>query len=318
MPSDSRKTVYVALGANAAIAVAKAAGGLVSGSSAMLAEAAHSVADTTNQVFLLVSLSLSERKPDETHPFGYGQERFFWAFLVAVFIFVIGGLFSIGEGVLRLFESESSDTKGFVVSYVVLGVAFVAETVSLIRAWRQTRAEARHAGLPFERFLRQSRNPTSKTVVFEDGAAIAGILLAFAGVGLHQLTGDKTFDAAASILIGLLLIGVAIGLGRDTKGLLLGESARPEERKALYEAIERHDEVEDVLELLTMVLGPESLLVAARLDLAPGLDSDRLEELSSHIDRDLREAVPAVSEVFLDPTPRRELSGDGRGIASRR
>jgi cation diffusion facilitator family transporter len=304
MRSESHRTVLVALAANAVIAIAKGIGGAISGSAAMLAEAAHSVADTTNQLFLLVSLSLSEREPDEAHPFGYGQERFFWAFLAAVFIFIAGAMFSIGEGVQRLLSGGEESTKGYIVSYVVLAIAFVSDGTSLIRAMRQTRGEAGAANLPVGRFIRHTRNPTSKTVVFEDTAAVIGVVIAAVGIGLHQATGNRAFDAAASILIGLLLVAVAIALGRDTKGLLLGEAARPEEREALREVLDRHDEVDHVLDLLTMALGPGSLLVAVRLDFADGLDSDRIEAVSTQIEEEMREAVPDVTQVFLDATRR--------------
>lgn len=303
MASESRKTVLVAMGANAGIAVAKGIGGAISGSSAMLAEAAHSLADTTNQVFLLVSLHRGKRPADDQHPFGYGQERFFWAFLAAVFIFVAGAAFSVWEGVERLLNPPS-EGGGLAVPLVVLAIALALETTSLVRAARQTRGEAREAGLAYPRFVRQSREPTSKLVVFEDSAAVIGVLLAIAGITLAHVTGHEAWDAGASIAIGLLLAVVAVSLGRDTKGLLLGEGARPEERERMREVIESHREVAGLLDLRTMALGPSSLLVAARIDLADGLDSDGLEQLSERIDRELREAVPDVREVFLDATPR--------------
>src|SRR3954454_19650835 len=193
---ETKRTVYFALAANLVIAIAKALGGVISGSAAMLAEAAHSLADTTNQVFLRISLSRAERGSDERHPFGYGQERFFWAFLAAVFIFVAGALFSVFEGVSRLTgppEKESS----VVIPLVVLLVALIAEGISLIRALRETRAQAREAGLSMREFVPGSRDPTAKTVVFEDSAAVAGILLAMAGVALDHVTGAHVFDACA-------------------------------------------------------------------------------------------------------------------------
>jgi cation diffusion facilitator family transporter len=305
MASDSRKTVLVALGANAAIAVAKLVAGIVSGSSAMLAEGAHSVADTANQLFLLGSLRFAERPADEQHPFGYGKERFVWTFMAAIFIFVAGSLFSIYEGVSRLLGGPVGET-GYGLTYAVLALSLALECVSLARALRQTRADAARARRPVSRYLRTSRDPTTKTVLLEDSAAVTGVLLAFAGVALHQVTGSEVPDALAAILIGVLLGGVAYGLWRDTRGLLIGEAALPEERRRIMEVLERRPEVEQVLELLTMALGPESLLVAARVDLAEGLDSDDVERLASEVDRELREAVPAVSHVFIDPTHRRE------------
>src|SRR5690349_1579019 len=161
MPSESHKTVYLALAANAGIGVAKFAGGAVSGSTAMLAEGAHSVADTTNQLFLLASLNRAERRPDEDHPFGYGAERFFWSFLAAVFIFVSGALFSIYEGLHRMFENAEPEGDA-TIAFIVLGIGVILEGSSLIRAARQTEAAARARQRPFTRHLRESRDPTTK------------------------------------------------------------------------------------------------------------------------------------------------------------
>jgi cation diffusion facilitator family transporter len=302
--SESHKTVYLALAANAGIGVAKLAGGLVSGSSAMLAEAAHSAADTTNQIFLLASLNLAERPPDELHPFGYGKERFFWAFMAAVTIFVSGAMFSIFEGVRRILSGEA-ETGSTGVAYAVLAVGLVLEGASLARAATQTAEEARRRRRPLARHLRASRDPTTKTVLFEDSAAVIGLALAAAGLGLTQVTGNPVWDGAASIAIGLLLGGAAFALGRDTKHLLIGEAALPEEREALARVFHEDPRVDSLEELLTMVLGPQSLLVAARFDIAPGLTSDDVEALAEDLDRWLHDAVPDVGEVFLDPTPRR-------------
>jgi cation diffusion facilitator family transporter len=301
---QTKRTVWFAFAANLAIAVAKAIGGALSGSSAMMAEAAHSLADTTNQVFLRISLSRAERGSDEQHPFGYGQERFFWAFLAAVFIFVAGSLFSIFEGVERLMKPPKES--GIAIPLVVLAVAFMAEGISWLRAVRQTRSEARERGVPFSRYIRESRDPTSKTVVFEDSAALIGVLLAAVGITLDHVTGAHVFDASASIAIGVLLALVALTLGRDVKGLLLGEAALPEERARMMDALEQNPHVDKVVELRTMALAPHALLVAVRLDLKDGLDSDGVERLADELDEELRNVVPEVAEVFIDPTSQSE------------
>jgi cation diffusion facilitator family transporter len=303
MASESKKTVLAALFANLAIAAAKTVAGLLGGSAAMLAEAAHSFADTMNQVFLLVSLSLGDREPDEEHPFGYGKERFFWALLAAVFIFVSGALFSLWQGVHGLLSGGSVEG-GYLLTYAVLAFALAAEGTSWWRAVHQVRSEAATAGKPVRAYVQESNDPTVKTVLFEDSAAVTGVLLALVGVGLHQLTGMAFFDPGASILIGLLLAYVAYRLGRDTKGLLIGEAARPEEREALRRAILAHPEVDTVLQLMTMHIGPQSLLVAVRLDLRDGLSSQQVEAVSTRIEVELAEVVPEVTQVFLDPTPR--------------
>jgi cation diffusion facilitator family transporter len=296
----SRKTVLIALASNAFVALVKLAGGLMSGSTAMLAEAAHSLADTANQAFLLVSIALGSREPSPDQPFGYAQMRFLWTFVAAVGMFVAGALFAIGYGVYELMSGEKAS--GFAIAYITLAIAFAAEGTSWLRALRQVRSEAREAELPLIRYVRGSRDPNVKMVLFEDTAALVGIFIALAGIVLDQVTGSSVFDPAASIAIGLLLVGVAVWMGRDVSHLLIGGAARPEERDALESALAEFDEVDQVVELLTMALGPNALLVAARVDLATGLDPERVEEVSDEIDERLREVVPDVTEVFLDAT----------------
>jgi cation diffusion facilitator family transporter len=301
---ESRKTVLIALAANAMIAVAKLAGGLLSGSAAMFAEAAHSLADTTNQAFLLVSIKLGRREPTPARPFGYGQERYLWTFMAAVGMFLAGAIFAIGFGGIQL-AMGGGESEGFEVAYIVLALSFAAEGTSWVRAFRQTRREAREAEKPLRRYARESRDPNVKMVLFEDTVALIGIALATAGIALNEFTGLTFWDPTASVLIGLLLVSVAFWMGRDAKHLLIGSAALPEEREALEDAIEGFAEVEEIKELLTMVLGPNALLVTARVDLRDDIDAQRVEKVSSEIDRRLREVVPDVTEVFLDATPGR-------------
>ena len=301
---ESRRTVLIALVANATIAIAKLAGGLLSGSAAMFAEAAHSLADTTNQAFLLVSIQLGKREPTPERPFGYGQERYLWTFMAAVGMFLAGAIFAIGFGSIEL-ATGGGESEGFEVAYVVLAISFAAEGTSWVRAFRQTRGEAREAGKPLWRYARESRDPNVKMVLFEDTVALIGIALATIGIALNEFTGMTFWDPTASVLIGLLLVSVAFWMGRDAKHLLIGSAALPEERKAIEEAIEDYDEVEEVEELLTMVLGPNAVMVAARVNLRDDIDADRVEKVSSAIDERLQEVVPDVTEVFLDATPGR-------------
>jgi cation diffusion facilitator family transporter len=296
----SRRTVLIALAANAVVTVAKLAGGLISGSAALLAEAAHSIADTTNQGFLLVSISLASREPTPDQPFGYGRARFLWTFLAAVAMFLAGAVFAIGYGIYQLMST--SEAGGYAAAYVTLAIALAAEGASWIRALRQTRREASDAELPLLRYVRASRDPNVKMVLFEDTAALIGIALALAGIVADQVTGSTVFDPAASIAIGLLLVTVAAWMGHDTSELLIGGAARPDERRALWRALEEFDQVDAVVELLTMALGPNSLLVAARIDMAEGLHDSDVEQLSDEIDERLRQVVPDVTEVFLDAT----------------
>lgn len=282
--------------------MAKLFGGLVSGSAAMLAEAAHSLADTTNQGFLLISIALSGREPTPGRPFGHGKERFLWTFMAAVGMFLAGAVFAIGWGLYELLVPPGGESK-YVIPFVVLGFAFVAEGISWLRALRQTRREASEARMSVIEYIRGSRDPNVKMVLFEDSAALIGVAVVAAGLGAQALTGREFWDPAASVLIGLLLIAVAVWMARDAKHLLVGSSARPEERRALEQAIEDHPGIREVRELLTMILGPKALLVAARVDLEDDIESDEVERLSSEIDHRLQEVVPDVTEVFLDATP---------------
>lgn len=300
---ETAGTVVVALIANLAIAVAKITAGVIGGSSAMLAEGAHSVADTTNQVFLLTSLRLSRKEADVTHPFGYGKERFFWSLLAAVGIFVSGAVFSIYEGVHGLLSGES-EVAGYLLSYAVLLVSFVAEGTSWFKAVRQLRGEAAEAGRGLMEHVRLSSDPTVKTVFSEDTAALIGLVLAAAGLGLHQLTGQAFWDAAAAIAIGVLLAVVAYLLGRDTKEMLIGEAAPAAVRDGILRELAGHAEVDRVVEVRTMLLGPEALLVAARLDMDDALGAADVENRTDEIASELQQSFPQVREVYLDVTSR--------------
>jgi cation diffusion facilitator family transporter len=316
MASESKSTVLLAFAVNLVIAIAKTAAGLLTLSSAMLAEAAHSWADTTNQVFLLFALKRSRRPADTTHPFGYGKERYFWSLLAAVGIFVTGALFSIYQGVEGLLHPHREVSgREFVVSYVVLGVAFLLEGSSLAKALRQLNGEARTLRRGLLEQLRRSNDPTVKTVASEDSAAVAGLLLAAAGLVLHQVTGSGVFDAAASMAIGLLLAWIAYALGRDTKELLIGESADPELRLDIMALLIGYDGVTGLLDMLTMQLSPEHVLVAAKVDFRDHLGAAEIERLCNRIERDLQEKFPVVTHLYLDPTsPTREQLTDAEDV----
>jgi cation diffusion facilitator family transporter len=298
--SESKRTVIVAFGANIAIAVAKLVAGLVSGSSSMLAEAAHSFADTLNQVFLLTSFKAADRPADRVHPFGYGKAQFFWSLLAAVGIFVAGSVFSIFDGLHTIFGG--GEAVGIVLPYVVLGISFLAEGTSWLKAVRQLRGEARAESRSFPAHVRVSKDPSVKTVLAEDSAALVGLVLAAIGVGLHHVTGNAAWDGAAAIAIGLLLAYVAFVLGRDNAELLIGETAEPDLVVDVHDRLRGYDEVTDVVELLTMHLGPASVLVAARIDLTDSLTGAEVEAFSERADRELRGAHPEITQVFLDAT----------------
>ncbi|MGW2517070.1 cation diffusion facilitator family transporter [Streptomyces sp. NPDC001617] len=288
----TRVTVLVALVANLVIAAAKAVGGLVAGSPALLSEAAHSVADSMNEVFLLAALRRSRRPADQRHPFGYGKERFFWSLLAAVGIFVMGGCFSFFQGFEALRNGAEEKTSGYVVGLIVLGVAFVAEGVSLLRALHQVR---RQGGL---------RDPALRTVVAEDGTAVLGVTLAAVGMALHMVTGQVVYEASASIAIGALLVFIAYHLGSEARDQLIGEAADPAAADRIQALLEEQPEIDSVEALFTMKTGLDQALVAARVDLVPGLDSERVEEVADRIKRAVSNAVSEADQIFLDITDR--------------
>ena len=300
---ESTLTVLVALGANALIGVLKLVAGILTGSAAMLAEAAHSVADTATEGLLLTALRRSEKPADRRHPFGYGKERFFWALIAAVSIFVAGAVFAIYEGISTMLGEAEEQTLIWV-AYAVLGGSFVLEGISWLQAFRQARNEAAAHHQTFAAFLRTTDDPTVKTVFFEDSAALIGLVLALAGVGLHQLTGSSFWDGLASLLIGLLLSGVAYILGRTNKGLLIGRQADARLVFAVRDRLAERPEVEKVVDLLTMMLGTDRVLVCARLDFDDALGAADVERACVAIDAALREEFPDLDEIFLEPVPR--------------
>ncbi|MGC3001158.1 cation diffusion facilitator family transporter [Streptomyces sp. G35A] len=293
----TRVTVLVALAANLVIAVAKAVGGLAAASPALLSEAAHSVADSLNEVFLLAALRRSRRPADRRHPFGYGKERFFWSLLAAVGIFVMGGCFSFYQGVESLTDDREEELGGYVAGLVVLGVALLAEGGSLLRALYQVRKQGGlGSGL---------RDPALRTVVAEDGTAVVGVSLAIVGMALHMVTGDVVWEAAASLAIGALLVYVAYRLGREARDQLIGEAADPEASGRIRALLRAQPEIDSVEALLTMKTGLDSVLVAARVDLVPGLDSERVEDVAVRIKQSIAGVVPEADQIFLDVTDRR-------------
>ncbi len=297
---ESTGTVILAGSANLAIAVAKLVGGLLSGSTAMLAEAAHSFADTLNQVFLMTALKRSRKPADLRHPFGYGMERYFWSLIAAVGIFVLGAGYSIFEGIKAVLEPE--ELGSLTVSYIVLALSFIFEGTSWLKAVRQLSREADGKGRGFFEHLRITPDPTVKTVAFEDTAALIGIVLAATGITLHHLTGHSYWDGFASIAIGLLLVLVAYSLGQQNKSALIGEAVPEETQASIRKTIVDSPGIDSLVELLTMRMSPEEVLVAARVDLDDNSTVDELEQAAEEVERRVREAHPEVRHVFLDPT----------------
>ena len=298
---DSTFTVVVAIFANLGIAIAKGVAGALSGSAAMISESAHSVADTMNEVMLLVAVRRSDRPADARHPFGYGRERYFWTLLAAVGIFVGGGVFSVIQGVNEL---RGGDSEGghFTLTYIVLAVSFGLEMVSWLQARAHLRADAARVGRRMRDQLWETTDPAATTVFFEDTAALAGLVIAGAGVALHEATHDAMWDGLASVAIGLLLAVVAVALGRENRSLIVGEAADPRLRDGVRDLIAAHPEVEAVEELLTMVIGRAEVLVAARIDLDDDITAGQVEALARRMEREIVDAHPFVKHFFLDVT----------------
>jgi cation diffusion facilitator family transporter len=305
---ESTGTVIVAGLANLAIAVAKLIGGLISHSSAMLSEAAHSVADTVTEVFLYVALKRGNRPPDDKHPFGYGRETYFWAFLASLATFGLGAGFSIWQGVTTIIEGEEQGDP--LVSYIVLAVSFVLEGISWLKAVRQVRGAAEKWRVSPGRYLKATTDTTVKAVAFEDSAALVGLLLAGLGLFLEQVTGDPLWDGLSAIVIGLLLIVVAYVLARANMSLLIGQSVSPRIEEQLRNEIAALDHVADVPFLLTSVIGPGQVMVAAKVDFDDDVSAADIERAADEAERRLVERHEGIRYVFLDPT-----AGDGRARA---
>ncbi|HEV7683135.1 MAG TPA: cation diffusion facilitator family transporter [Pyrinomonadaceae bacterium] len=294
--------VLGALFANGVIAILKLIAAVMTGSSGMMAEALHSIADTTNQVFLLLGLRFYKRPASKKHPFGYGKERFFWSFIAAIFIFGVGATYDIFEGIVKLSHPHAPENLSW--AYWVLGISFVLEGASIALAIYQEKKEAHHEGLTFFEYIRESKDPTAKTVIFEDSAALLGIIIAAAGLYLtehHSGPGDGAYwDGVASILIGLVLAVVAFVLARTSRGLLLGEAANPKSRQAIKAAIESHPNVVKLIELLTMHLAPKQILINAHVNLRDDLVTDDIERTNEEIESLIKQAEPKVELIFLE------------------
>jgi len=293
---SSKKVIYAALVGNSLIAVTKFAAASYTGSSAMLSEAIHSVVDTGNQGLLLHGLRKSRQPPDERHPFGYGMEIYFWAFVVAILIFAVGAGISIYEGVHKLLVP--SPVSNVFVNYIVLGLACAFEAVAWGIAFQEFRKIKGAMG--YFQALRESKDPTVLTVLFEDSAAMLGLVAAFAGILLADLTQRPAFDAAASIVIGLILALVAALLAYESKGLLIGESAHRETREKLRALIRDTDGVLAVNELLTMHLGPRDILLNLSVDFDDKLSSVEVERLVTTMERRIKSEFPEVTRVFVE------------------
>jgi cation diffusion facilitator family transporter len=299
--AQNRVIVLLALAANAGIAVMKFVAAFLSGSTAMLAEGFHSFADTGNQLFLLRGSKQSRLQPTVRYPFGQGKEAYFWAFMVAVFLFVGGGVVAFTEGLDRLRHPHEAEG-GLAFNLIVLGVAACFELGVAFRPALREFNRRRGSRKPW-RAIRETKDPTLLVVLFEDSVAVLGILVAATGLLLSEWTGDPHWDGAASMLIGVMLCLSAWILAVETKGLLVGESASREVRASIRAAALSVGEVETVERLLTMHLGPEEILVNMDVTVEPGRSGADLENLTRQIEAAITAVVPQATRVFIEYGP---------------
>jgi len=303
MGIKSGGTVLLALAANAAVAVAKITAGVIGGSAVMWAEAGHSVADTLNQGFLYTSLRRADKDPDRQHPFGYGKERFFWALIAAVGVFVAGAAFSLFEAFKSFTEPPHHDTTEYLINYAVFGAAIVFEGVSWIRGYRQTRQQAERHGRGIAEHIKHTPDPNVKTVVSEDTVAVAGNVLGIGATALQQATDQPLWDGVAALIIMAMLVFVAFALARDNKDLLIGEAIEPEEEQEIAALLQSDDRIEKVREVLTMRLGAETVLLAARVEFVNDLSAADVQDAASRSEDRLRDSFPHIKRIFLHPNP---------------
>ena len=306
---SSKRVVYAALAGNLAIAVTKFVAAAITGSSAMLSEAVHSLVDSINQLLMLYGIKRAAKPPDEHRPFGYGRELYFWAFIVALLVLALGAGVSVYEGITHLMHPEP--IRQPLVNYIVLGAALLFEGTSWLIALRAFRASKGKLGY-FEAF-RRSKNPTTFTVLFEDTAALLGLLIALIGITASQVWQQPAFDGIASIAIGVVLAASSLLLARETKDLLVGEPASPQVRDDILRIATADPDVRCANGVLTVQLGPDQIVAALSLDFEDALTTPQIEACVDRVERAITQAHPSVSVLFVKPqtqeTWRKRMAG---------
>jgi cation diffusion facilitator family transporter len=311
MKADNNRVLLIALAANVGIAVAKFAAAAITGSSAMLTEGVHSLVDSTNQLLLMYGQKRAAKPADAMHPGGYGRELYFWSFVVALLVFALGAGVSVYEGVMHIIEPEPAVSP--LIAYGVLAIAFALEGGSTVAAFREFNAA--RGGQTWLQALTSTKDATTVIVLLENGAAMAGILVAAVGLALSQLTGDPRFDGVASVLIGLLLGVVAIFLAREAKGLLIGEAADPELIQSIRRAATREG-VMGVGEIMTIHNAPTQIVAAVNVDFDNRLSAGDVERIVEAIERELQTEFPSIHRVYVRPHEDAGVKfGDTRGLA---
>ena len=306
--ADSRKVVIAALAGNLAIAMCKFGAAFMSGSTATLAEAVHSVADTGNQGLLLVGMRLAARPADDRFPFGRSGEKYFWPFVVALMLFSVGGAFAVYDGVHHVLHPSTGDHGSRFWSYGVLGVSLLFEAMSFRVAWKEFKILAK--GKPWMVAVREARDPTIPLVLAEDTTALIGLAIAFFAVLTSHLTGQAFWDPVGSILIGVLLAVVAVALARNTHTLIIGSSADPEEQGHALALTEGVKGIEKVTQILTFHVGPDVVILAMKVGFDKDMKADAIEECINEAERRIRAELPLMRKIFIEV----DANGDGRGI----
>jgi cation diffusion facilitator family transporter len=294
---SSTRVLYVAIAANIAIALSKYAAAALTGSSAMLAEAFHSTADSCNELLLIVGIKRSARPPDELHPFGHGKELYFWSLVVAIVIFGLGGGFSLHDGISRMWNPTPTTKPAW--NYIILGIAFLFEGYSWRVAHHELMARRQH-GQSLWRVIRASKDPTVFTVFLEDSGALIGIAIALIGIALGQILHNPYLDPGASVLIGLVLVAVAVLLANESRELLLGERAHLGQIQRVKKLIRSEPSVEEVGDLFTMQLGPEQVLLAVALRFHVNLRVRELETTIDRLEQKIRRQEPEIKRIFIE------------------
>ena len=306
MSGSSKKVIYAALIGNALVAITKFVAASITGSSAMLSEGIHSVVDTGNQLLLLLGLHKAKKPADERFPFGHGKEVYFWSFVVAILIFAVGAGVSVYEGIIHLMHPAPIASP--YVNYIVLALAMLFEGAALYFALTEfSRTKGKWSYLEA---VQKGKDPTGFVVLFEDSAAMLGLLVAFLGVFLTQVTGNLLFDGLASIVIGLILGGTAVWLAYETKGLLIGESANLKVVKEIRAIVGSLPQVEHVNEVLTMHMGPKFILANLSIDFKDDLTAVEIEAAISRMDVQIKQACPDVQRVFIEAEARKTTTGE--------
>jgi cation diffusion facilitator family transporter len=304
----SRKAILAAFLANLGIAVAKFVGFALTSSASLLAEGVHSLADTGNQALLFLGAHRARKQETPVHPFGFGRERYFWSFAVALVLFSMGGMFALYEGIQKL--RHPHEVENLPVAITILVFAFVLESFSLRTAVRESRPH-KQRGSSWWRFIHTTKQPELPVVLLEDTGATIGLLIALAGTITSQVTGEPRWDAVGSIGIGLLLVTIAIFLAIEMKSLLIGEAAGPDVRAAIAGAIEEGPDVDRLIHMRTEHLAPDEILVAAKIEYSSSMGVDDLVDAINATEARIRAVVPAATIIYLEPDIMRADHPDG-------